>query len=67
MYLAFLYVPLSDKKMTRDVLRSGCLVPNNTDRKLRFNELKCSESLVNSFRDSKCTSDNGNVVICLMA
>ena len=67
MYLAFLYVPLSDKKMTRDVLRSGCLVPNNTDRKLRFNELKCSESLVNSFRDSKCSSDNGSVVICLMA
>ena len=67
MYLAFLYVPLSDKKMTRDVLRSGCLVPNNTERKVRLNELECSESLVSSFRDSKCSSDNGSIVICLVA
>ena len=66
-YLAFLYVPLSNKKMTLNFLRSGCLVPNNTERKLRFNELELSESLVNSFRDSKCSTDNGSVVICLVA
>ena len=49
MYLAFLYVPLSNKKMTRDGLRSGCLVLNNTanttERKLRFDEVEWSQSL----------------------
>ena len=49
MYLAFLYVPLSNKKMTRDGLRSGSQVlnntANNTERKLRFDEVEWSQSL----------------------
>lgn len=51
-YLAFLYVPLSNKKMTLYVLRSGCLVPSNTadntERKLRFDKVEWTHSLASS-------------------
>ena len=38
-YLVFLYVLLSNKKITVDVFRTGCYVPNNTETKIRLQHI----------------------------
>ena len=67
-YLAFLYVPLSNKKMTLYVLRSGCLVPSNTadntERKLRFDEVEWTHSLASSHLGIRKEKSIGNQFKC---
>ena len=38
-YLVFLYVLLSNKKITVDVFRTECYVPNNTETKISLQDI----------------------------